>query len=205
LSSDRHELSEIFKLSIKMESKHIQHNFLMLADEFLLQYLHCRNANRVLITSRLFSMSHALELYSKAALLNIKEYSDLETSHKIHDFLKELNPDLALRDEVIEAGKNLFSHETTNFDIGTYQRYGEELEVYLAIEYAKDLKYLVTKKGDQLFPVTVSTTHYNKFFLSIVKKLRQLIQCDEKARITENLLPKLKGLQVESDIISEII
>jgi HEPN domain-containing protein len=52
--------------------KRVQQTFLVLADEFLIQYFLCAHkefrANQIL--SRLFSMGHSLELYAKAALVS---------------------------------------------------------------------------------------------------------------------------------------
>ena len=143
-----------------------------MADEFLLQYLHCRFANKFLVTSRLFSMGHSLELYSKSALLNHYDYCDLKPTHNIGEFLRELDPSLSTQADVIRAGKKLFSGDTKSFDLELYETHKEALEVYLACEHLRDLKYLVTKNGNLLFPVTVSTVPYNQHFLAIVKAVR---------------------------------
>jgi hypothetical protein len=177
-----------------LKKPHIQRKLLAMADEFLLQYLHCRFANKLVFTSRLFSMGHSLELYTKSALLNHREYSEL-TTHSTGDFLEELDSRLAVRDEVAQAGQKLFAGNIKNFDLGLYETYKEELEVYLAVEHLIDLKYMITKKGGLLFPVTISTVPFNQHFLATVKTVRGLTPSDD--RTNEAMKQKLALLKLQ--------
>src|SRR5688572_28151907 len=105
--------------------RHVQQTFLSLGDEFLIQYFLCahKEFRRNQILSRLFSMGHSLELYSKAALVSPQGVPP--TGHDVPALIATHDPALTLSREEIAAGESLFGATVTNVDLGLWLRHEE--------------------------------------------------------------------------------
>lgn len=84
---------------------------------------------------------------------------------------------MLLNKEEDNVGKRLFSSETKDFDLGLYFKYREALELYIAMHFIKNLKYFLNKNGTLIFPIQISLSIVNQRFITIVKNIRNKIEC----------------------------
>ena len=160
--------------------KHTQQTFLLLGDEFLVQYFLTahKDFRQSQILSRLFSMGHSLELYAKAAL--VSPNGAAPKGHDVSVLISQFDHKLALTDEEIEAGKSLFDTGVKNVDLGTWTTHQEAMELYQAQFFLKDLKYYTNKEGNIIYPARMSLKPINERFLCIVKALRTSLEHREE-------------------------
>ncbi|MEY9861545.1 HEPN domain-containing protein [Catenulispora sp. GAS73] len=161
-----------------MSSKkdHVQQTFLQIGDEFLLQYLLCAH-NQLkgkLVTSRLFSMGHSLEVYLKAALIN--DDGKTPKGHDVPALIEQFDASLSLNAEEQAVGDALFSPALSNFDLTLFEQHREALELYQAERFLRDLKYSLNLDNEALHPVHVSLQPINLRYLSMVHQLRSSIE-----------------------------
>jgi hypothetical protein len=156
--------------------KHVQQTFLVVADEFLIQYFLCAHkefrSNQIL--SRLFSMGHSLELYAKAALVSADGVAP--TGHDVPTLLRQCDPTLTLTDDEITAGESLFRSDVNNVDLGVWDKHNEAMELYQAQYFLMDLKYYMGKDGSIIYPARKSLRPVNGRYLELVKKLRSSLK-----------------------------
>ncbi len=164
----------------KRKREHTQQTLLRMADEFLLQYLLTKHLRKEIICSRLFIMGHCLELYCKSAHALKKPIEHL-TKHNVQELLAELDPLLILTFEEQQAGDKLFSQNVNNFELGLYEKHKQALEIYVAINFLKDLKYYIERDGNIIFPVIVSTIPVNMRFIKIINSIREKLPRHSKA------------------------
>jgi len=175
-----------------------QVTLLMIADEFLIQYLSTNQFRNVLPRSRLFGLGHCLELYLKSYLASTKDMSQLIT-HDLQKLIEMVVPSLTLTEEEIEAGKELFSPVISNFDLGLYEKHKPALELYVTINFLKDLKYYVGRNGEVLFPAIVSTMPINPRFIDIIREVRKKIPS------IKHLDEELKNIILELDPSGDLL
>jgi hypothetical protein len=149
-------------------------------------------------------MGHALELYTKGALVQNRDIQKL-SSHKLHLYVAEIDSSFSLSTDAIEAGKALFSKESRSFDMGLQMKYSEELELYQIYYHLADLKYYVSREGQVIYPVVASTVPFNNRYLTMVGNLRSRMAETTKAFQNKNLQELLPQLGMPPDVIRKIL
>jgi hypothetical protein len=185
------------KYMIADHMKHVQQTFLVLGDEFLVQYFLCAHkdfrGNQIL--SRLFSMGHSLELYAKAALVSPDGVAP--TGQDVPALIGQFDPALMLTADEIAAGEALFSSDVNNVDIGLWLKHEEAMELYQAEYFLMDLKYYLAKDGKIIYPARKSLRPVHGRYLELVRKLRFSIKYrdSEHDRVLIDLIGRL-GFEV---------
>jgi len=152
-----------------------QTHFITSSIQFLVLYYSTKNEPHFGFP-RLFLIGHALECILKA--LFISERNSLpDPNHRIGPFLEEKIRSLFSQEEKL-AYDSLYGEgfkRTKNFDIGLHQKNQEAVELFLIIDFLRDLKYGVGLKGESIASVEISSVLLNHRLLDIYKVLLKKI------------------------------